>query len=72
MQIPKTKIGDDVEEIHGIKISDPYRWLENSSDLEVREWTEEQNKYTDSLRGDIFKNFSDEIVKNFKFVSFFN
>jgi prolyl oligopeptidase len=32
-----------VENIHGVIVSDPYRWLENSDAAEVAGWTEKQN-----------------------------
>ncbi len=34
---------------HGVKIDDPFRWLEAGDDPEVRAWTAEQNRYTRSL-----------------------
>ncbi|MFW9957173.1 MAG: prolyl oligopeptidase family protein [Candidatus Odinarchaeota archaeon] len=38
-----------VEEIHGFKIEDPYRWLEDASSSEVLEWVEEQNKFSTKI-----------------------
>jgi prolyl oligopeptidase len=32
------------ETIHGVKVADPYRWLENGDSAEVRSWTERQNR----------------------------
>jgi prolyl oligopeptidase len=32
-----------VEKIHGVEVSDPYRWLENGDAPEVGAWTEKQN-----------------------------
>src|SRR5947208_2449015 len=29
---------------HGVQVTDEYQWLENSSDPEVRRWTQEQNQ----------------------------
>jgi len=43
---PPTKKGDVVEEIHGQKIADPYRWLEELDSPETKEWIEAQNKVT--------------------------
>ena len=34
------------DEYHGQKVSDPYRWLENFTDDEVREWVRLQNNYS--------------------------
>jgi prolyl oligopeptidase PreP (S9A serine peptidase family) len=40
---------DDVREtLHGVEISDPYRWLEDTDDSEVQRWTAEQNAATAS------------------------
>ena len=46
---PATRKENIVEEIHGVKIEDPYRWLEDASSKEVQEWVEEQNKLTFSI-----------------------
>src|SRR3989344_3111235 len=44
--MPKTKKLEVVESIHGIKVSDPYRWLEENASPEVQNWVSEQNGYT--------------------------
>lgn len=41
---PVTKKVPVVDEIHGLRIEDPYRWLEDSSSQEVRDWVEQQNR----------------------------
>jgi prolyl oligopeptidase len=41
---PQTRREDFVEEIHGLRIPDPYRWMENLEDDEIRGWIEAQNK----------------------------
>ncbi|MBM75343.1 MAG: hypothetical protein CMK59_08070, partial [Proteobacteria bacterium] len=38
-----TKREDIVEDIHGIQISDPYRWLEDGNSQEVKAWVDVQN-----------------------------
>ncbi len=45
---PRTKTVDQVDEFHGTKVADPYRWLENDvrEDAEVKAWVEAQNKVT--------------------------
>jgi len=45
---PKTRKVDVVEDFHGVKVSDPYRWLEEDSG-ETQEWIEGQNKFTRSV-----------------------
>ncbi|TFG97756.1 S9 family peptidase [Candidatus Thorarchaeota archaeon] len=57
---PITRRENIVEEIHGVKIEDPYRWLEDSSSSEVKEWFEEQNKLSSSI---IDQYLGGEIVK---------
>ena len=49
---PETEESLVEEEIHGFKIRDPYRWLENTSDKKVQEWIETQNHFTESVLGD--------------------
>ena len=43
---PKTRIDEVVEIIHGQKVTDPYRWLEDAESEETKKWVEEQNEYT--------------------------
>jgi prolyl oligopeptidase len=40
---------DTVEEIHGVKVSDPYRWLEDGDSPDVKGWTADQNARTRTL-----------------------
>ena len=40
-----------VEEMHGDKVYDPYRWLEDAGDPEVLEWIKKQNVRTDEVFG---------------------
>lgn len=59
---PQTRRVDQVDEQFGVKVADPYRWLENDvrTDSEVRGWVDQQvavtNAYLATLPGrDIFK-----------------
>ena len=72
MTIP-TKREAIVDEIEGVRVADPYRWLEDSQAPDVREWIAHCNEQVDgALKGDAFRRFSDELAKNFKFVQYSN
>ncbi|HET9514068.1 MAG TPA: S9 family peptidase, partial [Gemmatimonadales bacterium] len=43
---PRTPRVDHVDEYHGTRIPDPYRWLEDDTAAAVRQWVEEQNRIT--------------------------
>jgi prolyl oligopeptidase len=44
VKYPETPIQPVTDEYHGIPVQDPYRWLENTGDPQVRDWTEAQNR----------------------------
>ncbi|HJQ71071.1 MAG TPA: prolyl oligopeptidase family serine peptidase [Blastocatellia bacterium] len=43
---PVSKKVDQVDDYHGTKVADPYRWLENADAADTRSWVEAQNKVT--------------------------
>jgi len=47
---PETRRVDQVDEQFGVKVADPYRWLENDvrGDGEVRAWVDAQNDVTNA------------------------
>ncbi|WP_294054029.1 prolyl oligopeptidase family serine peptidase [Sphingomonas sp.] len=47
---PRTRRVDQVDEIFGEKVADPYRWLENDvrNDTEVRGWVDAENQVTEA------------------------
>ena len=42
-----TKAEPVTETIHGVTVTDPYRWLEDSKSPATREWLNSQIKYTE-------------------------
>jgi prolyl oligopeptidase len=43
---PPTKAVPVTETLHGVTITDPYRWLEDQNSPETRSWLDAQNAYT--------------------------
>ena len=43
---PPTRKGDVVDNYHGTKVADPYRWLEDVDSPETRGWVEAENRVT--------------------------
>src|ERR1700677_3672634 len=43
---PPTPVEPVTEILHGIEITDPYRWLEDQNSPRTRKWLEEQTAYT--------------------------
>ena len=45
---PKPRRGDQVDDYHGTKVADPYRWMEQTESDETKAWIEAENKLTNS------------------------
>ena len=46
LEYPKTKKVEQMDDYHGTKVADPYRWLEDDNSAETKAWVEAQNKVT--------------------------
>ncbi len=51
MSYPKARKADIADTLHGTRVPDPYRWLENADDPETVSWVEAQNTLTRSFVG---------------------
>jgi prolyl oligopeptidase len=50
---PASRKTDQVDDYHGTKVADPYRWLEDLDSDETRAWVEAQNKVTFGWLGQV-------------------
>ena len=41
---PPARKSDQIDDYHGTKVADPYRWLEDLDSVETRNWVEAENK----------------------------
>ncbi|HYM62700.1 MAG TPA: prolyl oligopeptidase family serine peptidase [Thermoanaerobaculia bacterium] len=50
---PATEVHAVTETLHGVEITDPYRWLEDQKSPETRAWIDRENAYTDKVIGNL-------------------
>jgi prolyl oligopeptidase len=48
-QPPPTRTDTTATTFHGVRVADPYRWLEDGDSPEVQTWISSQNAHTDSI-----------------------
>ncbi|MEP6787168.1 MAG: prolyl oligopeptidase family serine peptidase [Acidobacteriota bacterium] len=58
---PKPHRGDQVDDFHGTKVADPYRWMEQTDSDETKAWIDAENKLTNSYLSTIPQR---EAIKN--------
>ena len=46
LSYPVAKTVDQVDDYHGVKVADPYRWLEDTDSADTHAWVEAENKLT--------------------------
>ena len=61
LQYPKAEKDGTVDEYFGVKVSDPYRWLENDTSAQTTAWVEAENKVTNAYLQKI--PFRDKLLK---------
>jgi prolyl oligopeptidase len=52
-QVPITKKTEQTDVYFGLKVNDPYRWLEDDRSKETEAWVKSQNKYTETKLAEI-------------------
>jgi prolyl oligopeptidase len=50
-ELPRTKVDNVKETLHGVEVTDPYRWLEDQTSPQTRSWLDAQNAYMHSVLG---------------------
>ena len=53
MTYPPARKSDQTDDYHGVKVADPYRWLEDLDSDETKAWVEAENKLTFSYLNEI-------------------
>src|SRR3954465_7247844 len=46
LSYPPTEKVDHIDEYNGVKVADPYRWLEDDNSAATKAWVDSQNKVT--------------------------
>ena len=72
MQYPNTEKISQTDEYHGIKVEDPYRWLEDDTSASTKEWVIRQNEVTNKYLSQIRfrQQIKDRMAKIFNYTRF--
>ncbi len=72
MHYPQPHKDPTVDDYHGVKIADPYRWLENTDSAETAAWVEAENKVTQGYLAAIGKRtaFKDRLTTLYNYERF--
>ena len=49
---PVSKKVEQIDDYHGTRVADPYRWLEDGNGEDTKAWIEAQNKLTQGIVND--------------------
>ena len=53
MDYPQTRKDEQVDDYHGTRVADPYRWLEDDNSGETLAWVQAQNQVTQNYLAQI-------------------
>ena len=53
LEYPKARVTDQVDDYFGVKVHDPYRWMEDVDSPEVKTWVDAENALTQSFLADV-------------------
>lgn len=69
---PKTRYTDHVDTYHGVRVADPYRWLEDPDSKATEAWVKAQNKVTFSylVKLPLRKPFEERLTKLWNYERF--
>ena len=67
LSYPKAEKDGTVDEYFGVKVADPYRWLEDDRSAQTAAWVEAENKVTNSYLSKI--PFRQKLLKRLKELS---
>jgi len=72
LKYPETKRGDQVDEYHGTKVADPYRWLEEPDSEATKVWVTAQNEVTQKFLAESpdRAGFKDRLTKLWNYVRY--